>query len=202
MSGQSAPPITSPTLLGRLRRFPVDQGAWRDFVDIYGAHIYSWGTRWGLQSADAEDVTQATLVRLAKAMQEFQYDSNLRFRGWLKTVTHNAWQDLLRVRKPLPTDGLGDQNPLLTLTARDDLTERIQAAHNRDLLEQAFARVKLRVEPKTWRAFQLTALDGIGGSEAAAQLGIRLTSIYKARSNVQKLLAEEMTSLGGEACEL
>src|SRR5262245_13182078 len=126
-SAGQAPP-TSPTLLGRLRQFPIDQAAWSDFVAIYGGHIYDWSRRWGLQDADAEDVTQATLLRLAKAMQDFQYDSTQRFRGWLKTVAHHAWQDLVRVRRPLPVDGLEDQSPLLTLTARDDLAHAIQVA--------------------------------------------------------------------------
>jgi len=200
-SADQAPP-TSPTLLGRLRQFPVDQAAWRDFVMIYGGHLYAWSKRWGLQDADAEDVTQATLLRLAKAMQDFQYDSNLRFRGWLRTVAHNVWQDLLRVRRPVSLDALEPQNPLMTLTARDDLAQAIQAAFDREMLEQAFARVRLRVQPKTWQAFAMTALEGISGSDAAAQLGIRVTSVYKARSNVQKLLTEELDLLRRDGREV
>jgi RNA polymerase sigma-70 factor (ECF subfamily) len=194
-------PHTSPTLLGRLRQYPIDQAAWRDFVTIYGGFIYDWARRWGLQAADAEDVTQATLLRLAKAMQDFQYDSTLRFRGWLRTVAYHVWQDLARVQRPIPLDAREKGSPLLTLTARDDLAQAIESAFERELLEQAFARVRLRVQPKTWQAFQLTVLDGLSGQEAASRLGMPLVNIYKSRSNVQKLLNKELAILKGDGRE-
>ena len=60
---------TSPTLLGRLRCQPVDQAAWGEFVDRYGPRIYQWCRRWDLQEADAQDVTQTVLLRLASKLQ-------------------------------------------------------------------------------------------------------------------------------------
>jgi RNA polymerase sigma-70 factor (ECF subfamily) len=77
MAGASVAPETSPTLVGRLRAVPADENAWRDFVSIYGVHLLHWAKNWGLQDADAEDVTQATLLRLAKAMRDFDYDPKL-----------------------------------------------------------------------------------------------------------------------------
>jgi hypothetical protein len=54
-------PETSLTLLARLRDTPADQGAWGAFVARYGRKIYGWCRHWGLQEADAEDVTQVVL---------------------------------------------------------------------------------------------------------------------------------------------
>jgi RNA polymerase sigma-70 factor (ECF subfamily) len=81
---------TRATLLARLRRDPTDQAAWGEFVEHYGRHIYRWCRQWQLQDADAEDVTQDILLKLAQKLRDFEYDASRRFRGWLKTVAHHA----------------------------------------------------------------------------------------------------------------
>ena len=91
MAGHSTAP-TSPTLLGRLGRVPADHDAWAEFAGRYGRKIYGWCRRWQLQPADAEDVTQQVLLKLAQKMGAFRYDPAQSFRAWLKTVTHHAWR--------------------------------------------------------------------------------------------------------------
>jgi RNA polymerase sigma factor (sigma-70 family) len=191
--------ITSTTLLLRLQQTPSDQAAWAEFVARYGHRIDGWCRRWGLQEADAQDVTQTVLLKLMGAVRTFRYDPGLRFRAWLKTVTHHAWQDLARGRKQLAAGGDAPDDPLQNLAARDDLTARLEGAYEQELLGQALERVRPRVQPQTWEAFRLTAFEGLSGAEAAARLGIAVTSIYKAKSNVQKLLEAEVAYLeGGE----
>jgi RNA polymerase sigma-70 factor (ECF subfamily) len=189
---------TSTTLLGRLRDRPPDQGAWAEFVARYGRQIYGWCRRWNLQDADAADVTQGVLLKLAREMSTFVYDSAGSFRGWLKTLTHHAWQDLRRRQRALLVGAAGgEEERLEALAARDDLAARLEAALDRQVLDDAMDRVRLRVHPHTWQAFRLTALEGVTGPKAAALLGVPLTTVYKARSNVQKLLQEEVRHLGG-----
>src|SRR5262249_27845754 len=81
---------TSPTLLGRLRLDPSDQASWKTFVQRYGPKIYGWCRGWNLQDADAQDVTQNVLLKLAAKLSTFHYDPAGSFRGWLKTLTHHA----------------------------------------------------------------------------------------------------------------
>jgi RNA polymerase sigma-70 factor (ECF subfamily) len=192
--------VTSASLLLRLQQTPADQGAWGEFIDRYGARIHGWCRRWGLQEADAQDISQAVLLKLLQAMQTFRYDPTCKFRGWLKTVTHHAWQDLVRGRRQVAAGGEpAPGDPLQTLEARDDLAARLEEAYEQEVLGQALERVRQRVQPRTWDAFRLTAFDGLPGAEAAARLGMPVTSVYKARSNVQKLLEEEVRILeGGE----
>src|SRR5262249_60244840 len=83
-------PTTRVTLLARLRQDPTDQAAWDEFVEHYGRHIYRWCRHWKLQGADAEDVTQDILVKLAQKLRAFAYDPAPRFRGWLQTGPHQA----------------------------------------------------------------------------------------------------------------
>ena len=58
---------------------PSDQAAWEEFVDRYGAKIYSWCRAWRLQDADAQDVTQAVLTKLAVQLRRFAYDPSQKF---------------------------------------------------------------------------------------------------------------------------
>jgi RNA polymerase sigma-70 factor (ECF subfamily) len=191
--------VTSETLLGRLRQTPADQSAWEEFVARYGQRLEGWCRQWGLQDADAQDVAQTVLLKLLRAMQLFRYDPSQKFRGWLKTVTHHAWQDLARSRKAVGAGGDAAEEPLQSLAARDDLATRLEAAYEKELFDQALERVRPRVQPQTWDAFRLTALDGLSGADAAARLGLPVTSVYKAKSNVQKLLEAEVRYLEGEA---
>jgi RNA polymerase sigma-70 factor (ECF subfamily) len=139
-----------------------------------------------------EDVTQATLLRLVNALQSFKYDSTKTFRGWLKTVTHHVWQDLMRKYSPSAVGAAQGQDPFESATARDDLTAAIEAAYEKEILDVASARVRLRVQPKTWEAFRLTAIENIPATAAAERLAMKLTSVYKARNNVQKMLRDEV----------
>jgi RNA polymerase sigma-70 factor (ECF subfamily) len=192
--------VTSLTLLWRLQQTPSDQAAWAEFVARYGWRIQRWCREWGLQEADCQDVTQTVLLKLLKAMQRFRYDPSQKFRAWLKTITHHAWQDLVRGRRKMVVGGNGaSDDPLQALAARDDLGEHLEAAYEQELVECALVRVRSRVQPQTWEAFRLTALEELSGAEAAAQLGIAVTLVYKAKSNVLKLLEAEVHYLeGGE----
>ena len=190
---------TSASLLGRLRLCPTDQVAWSEFVDRYGAVIYGWCRRWDLQDADAKDVTQAVLASLCIKMRTFTYNPDLSFRGWLRTLTHHTWSDLVAGRRPAPV-GVGqpdDPGWLETLAARDDLIERLDEQFDRELLDEATARVRLRVEPHTWEAFRLAAVEGMPGVAVADRLGMKVAAVFKAKSKVQRMLREEIARLEG-----
>jgi DNA-directed RNA polymerase specialized sigma24 family protein len=92
---------TNSTLLGRLQQAPTrDAAAWQEFVRRYGRQVFQWCQRWGLQPADAEDVTQAVLVKMLDRMATFRYDASESFRGRLRTVTHNAWKKFIASSTP------------------------------------------------------------------------------------------------------
>jgi RNA polymerase sigma-70 factor (ECF subfamily) len=196
-------PETRASLLEQLRAGAADQAAWTLFVARYGPLVQGWCQRWGLQPADADDVTQAVLLRLAAHLRQFRYDPSRRFRGFLRTVAHNAWKDFLADRGRAAV-GSGDTAVLAALhsePARDDLAARVEEAFDRELLAVAEARVRARVEPHTWDAFRLTAVDGLSGADAAARLGMQVGTVFKARSKVQKMLRAEIERLEAAAEE-
>jgi RNA polymerase sigma-70 factor (ECF subfamily) len=190
---------TSVTLLGRLRQNPTDQATWAEFVDRYSRKIYGWCRRWGLQDADAQDVTQNVLVKLAQQMSTFAYDPSQSFRGWLKTVARHAWADHVASRQRA-VQGSGDSQVgalLQTVEARDDLVTRLNEEFDHELLEEAKVRVQLRVERHTWEAFRLTAVEGLSGAAVAEQLRLQVATVFKAKSKVLLLLQKELRKLEG-----
>ena len=188
---------TSATLLQRLRQQPDDAQAWKVFVHRYGPRIYHWCRQQKLQEADAEDVTQEVLTKLAVKLRTFEYDPTGSFRGWLKTLTHHAWHDFLQSRRRVGW-GTGDGQALAqleTVCARDDLVQRLQEEFDQELLDEAIARVRLRVAPQSWEAFRLTAVEGLSGQEAAARVGMKVASLFAAKSKVQRMVREEIQRL-------
>ena len=197
--GNGAVSGTQLSLLSRLRKDPQDSSAWDEFVRRYGPRIEAWCRRWGLQEADVQDVTQTVLVRLATKLRGFVHGSTGSFRAWLKTLTRHAWSDFVtdRQRAVMGAGGSGTFEVLYAIEARDDLEKRMEEAFDLELLELATNRVRQRVQPHTWQAFQLTAVDGLSGAEVAARLDMPVGSVFKAKSNVQKMLQEEIALLEG-----
>jgi RNA polymerase sigma-70 factor (ECF subfamily) len=189
-------PHTRATLLARLRRDPLSDAAWDEFVEQYGRHIYRWCRRWGLQDADAEDVTQDILLKLARKLRDFAYDPKSSFRGWLKTVAHHAWRDFMDGRER--TRSTGDEHIrelLQSVEAREDLAAKLEEAFDYELLEAAKVQVRLRVAPHTWEAFRLVAIEELPAAQVAAKVQMQVAMVYVAKSKVQKMLQEEIQKL-------
>jgi RNA polymerase sigma-70 factor (ECF subfamily) len=195
MLGNSAA-RTSPSLLGRLQDTSNEQ-AWSEFVRRYGGQILQWCRKWKLQEADAQDVTQTVLVKLASKMRTFTYDPTRSFRAYLKTLTNYALCDFLESRRRPGLGGGGSAalDALHTVAARDDLIAHLNSAFDQELLERAMQDVQERVAPHTWAAFRMAAIDGMSGAAIAEKLGMKVATVFKARSKVQQMLQSEIQKL-------
>jgi RNA polymerase sigma-70 factor (ECF subfamily) len=190
---------TSPSLLERVSDEAPDPAAWAEFVARYGPRIHAWCRQWQLQESDAHDVTQEVLLQLVQKLRRFHYDPARSFRAWLKTLVHHAWQDFLarRGRAGLGSGDSGVWHNLQTVEARTDLERQLEELFDREVLEEAMARVRRRVAPHTWEAFRLLTFEGLSGAEVAPRVGMQVTMVYVARGKVQKLLREEIDRLEG-----
>src|SRR4051812_37054509 len=188
---------THPTLLGRVGRAPNDPRAWSEFVRHYGPRIYAWCAAWGMQDSDARDVVQNVLLNLAVRLRDFEYDPGRSFRAWLKTLTRHALHDFRKAQQRFG-QGSGDSlvlDRLENVVARDDLARRLDDAFDQELLREAIARVRLRVEPHTWEAFRLLAQENWSGADAARQLRMKVATVFVARSKVMRMLRDEVAKL-------
>ncbi|GAB5404997.1 MAG: sigma-70 family RNA polymerase sigma factor [Aureliella sp.] len=184
---------TSLTLLQSLTADPGNQTAWGQFVTRYQPLILQWCKRRGLDENDAADVAQDVMTRLARVMDQFQYDPSKSFRAWLSTVTKHAWLDWCdKEKRHRRTD---DSHILRSVEARDDLVERLQQEYDAELMELAVLRVRMRVSEQNWKAFELTAIDGMSGAQAAESLGIPVGRVFVDKSRITKMLSAEIRRL-------
>ncbi len=200
MVGDDSRQRTRASLLLRLRQEPRDQDAWGEFVQRYGRQIDAWCRQWQLQAADAEDVTQNVLLKLAEHLRTFVYDPTRRFRGFLRVIAHNACKDYLggKHRAVAASGDTAVQAVLESVQARDDLAARLELALDQERFEMAQESVRRRVEAHTWEAFRLTALEGKSGAEAAELLKVKVGTVFKAKSKVQHMLRAEIDRLDTE----
>src|SRR5262249_31657951 len=73
--------------------------------------------------------------------------------------------------------------------------QRLEEEFDQEVLELAMARVRQRVQPRTWEVFQLMAVEGLSGAEAAARLGLKVTHAFVYKSKGQKMIREEIAKL-------
>src|ERR1700722_12352193 len=100
-------PATRASLLARLRN-PRDEAAWSEFVELYGALVYNYARKQGLQDADAADLGQEVLRAVATSVGRLEYDPcRGLFRNWLFTLVRRKLSDWRAAQRRRPC-GSGD----------------------------------------------------------------------------------------------
>ena len=179
-------PLTQPSLLVRLRD-ARDERAWSQFVDLYAPLVYGYTRRYGLQDADAADLTQVVLRTVASAIRRLDYDPRRgSFRGWLFTIVRSKLSTFLSRRHDF-CKGSGDSSMQQLLEAQPAPAED-SAVWDADYEQRLFAwaaeQVRAQVRDATWLAFWQTAVEGKPGKEVAAALGLSVAAVRLAKSRV------------------
>jgi RNA polymerase sigma-70 factor (ECF subfamily) len=188
-------------LLIRIRD-PRDEEAWRTFVATYAPLIRSYARRCGLQGADAADVTQEALARVARAMRTFEYQPELgRFRDWLRTLTRNVIARFVTDRKGPKGEGEWPHSEIERAAVSEADSAWTAEFHAR-VLRAALSRVRLLFEDSTWRAFERTWIDDVAAPKVARELGVQVDTVYVSKSRVLKRLREEVLVLAEDLPQL
>jgi RNA polymerase sigma-70 factor (ECF subfamily) len=124
-------------------------------------------------------------------MPTFEYDGSLGFRKWLWTVTRNKLFE--RQRRIRPTVPMTDE-PLAVDPGPDALDE---ADFRRHLLGQVLPSFQEQFHPTTWAAFWGHVVEGRPVPEVAAELGVTISAVYKAKVRVIARLHEQLPDLFG-----
>lgn len=174
-----------------------DQEAWRRLVRLYSPLVYYWCRQADLQSSDAADVMQETFASVARSIAGFERESSGAFRGWLFTITRNKLRDYFR-RRQATIEAVGGSDAHLGLMQLDEPPggdSASQSTAERLVVRQALELVQAEFESSTWRAFQRTAVEGLPPADVAAELGISVAAVYKAKSRVLARLRQELRGL-------
>jgi RNA polymerase sigma-70 factor (ECF subfamily) len=190
-------PLTRASLLVRIRD-ANNHVAWREFVQLYGPVVYGFARKRGLQDADAADLMQDVMRSISAAIGRLDYDRRQgTFRGWLFTITRNKVFNFLSARKIRPRAS-GDTTTNLLLDEHPESvgeSDEWEIEYQRRLATVAMEQIKGEFQETTWRAFRLTAVEGVAATEAARQVGLSPGAVYVAKSRVLARLKEAVEAV-------
>ncbi len=196
-------PKTRYSLIGQLHDLQnVD--AWNEFASIYQPLIFRICRQRGLQHADATDVTQNVMTRVAKAIDQFDgHQDGATFRGWLYRVTRNMVIDFFRQSENRNTAGA--KTGILELLEQEPSeaeSKEFRAEFQRQIFSIVANQVRNEVQPKTWQAFWRTEMDHQPAAKVATELNMNAGAVYVARSRViarlRKAAEKKMNETGGQ----
>ncbi|MFM7056914.1 MAG: RNA polymerase sigma factor [Planctomycetaceae bacterium] len=202
MSAQS---LTRSSFLRQLATDGPDSEVWSDLQRRYGDWVFHTCRRWGASTADAEDLTQETLLRVYQHIQGYQHSGPFSFRAWIRTVARTTWLMLLRQRSRRPvlvsmhrpaSGSAADEAQDRDLSAMyQQLSREAEQLEQQELLEVACKRVRARVNASMWQAFQLLSQAEYAAEDAAGMLGVSRATVYLWNTRIRQLLAEEIASM-------
>jgi RNA polymerase sigma-70 factor (ECF subfamily) len=195
MGGESAA-LTSTTFLNNLRARRPD--AWRRLVKLYGPLVYRWCRQAGVAAEDANDLVQEVFQSVAVHLPNYRHDRpGDSFRGWLRTIAHNKVCNFFRGRAAeVRAVGGTDAQRRLEQVADpplDDSDVGQQMEEETGLAHRALEMIRAEFEDRTWWAFYATTVEGRSGRDVAAELGMSVQAVYKAKSRVLQRIREEMS---------
>lgn len=183
---------TPPSLLEQIRQDPTRQ-AWQQFVDLYTPLLFHWARRLHLNDHDAADLIQDIFTVLVQKLPTFDYNPQLSFRAWLKTILLNRWRDRARQRSLFQTfDGSG---ALANCPADEEIPFFEEEEYRQAVVRRALDLMQAEFQPVTWRAcWEFVVLDR-PAAEVAADLGISVNAVYLAKGRVLRRLREQLAGL-------
>ncbi|MBI4622049.1 MAG: sigma-70 family RNA polymerase sigma factor [Verrucomicrobia bacterium] len=193
---------TRPSLLGRLQRWD-DAASWEEFHRLYRKLIYGLARHSGLSHAEAEDVTQEVLKRVAETIHEFESNPERgSFRGWLMQLTRWRIADTFRRR---PKGEVHRQRQHDETGGRTSTIERVPDGADADtvwdeewrrhLLDAACQRIARRVKPRHYQVFELYVCQQWPVLQVARELQINPAAVYLIGHRLTKQLKTEVAKL-------
>ena len=189
---------TRHTLLKRARN-NQDTRAWEEFVYYYRPYLYQVSRRMQLNHHDAEEVTQLSLVKLWKALPDFEYNEKKgRFRGWLCTITGNTAKTFMRseASRNKRHDRMknGEIEGYLDEINEPEINEIAESEWRIYVANLAWENIKGDLHNNARDAFLMFS-EGVKVPEIAKRLGLADESIYVYKKRVEWRLFKEIKSL-------
>jgi RNA polymerase sigma-70 factor (ECF subfamily) len=161
--------------------------------------VYRWARDAGLQESDAADIMQDVFRRLTIHIGQFHHAKPTdTFRGWLWTITRNRIRDHYRdLRHQVRASGGTDAREKLEQFADQppDAESESGSLELGGIRRRALESVRSEFDPRTWTMFWRTAVEEDRPSDVAADLGVSVWAVYKARSRVLQRLRSELEGL-------
>jgi RNA polymerase sigma-70 factor (ECF subfamily) len=184
--------ITNTDLLNGLRN-PDNAEIWEAFFERYQPLLVSFGRRLGLNDPDAQDGAQEALMGFVRAYREGAYDrAKGRLRSWLFGIASNKMRDIQRKRGRdlVIVDEADDTRFLNKIPDDHSISEVWEAEWRKAVLSTCLREVREKVKPKTMKAFELFALEGLPAQKVAEQLEMTENAVWIAKNRVLSHMRE------------
>jgi RNA polymerase sigma-70 factor (ECF subfamily) len=191
-------------LLDRIRR--EEPGAFEAFVERYGERIYRFGRRMCIDSENAGDVLQETLIAAYRSLERLEHPEALR--SWVYRVAANAC--LMMQRRTRTAYAL--EVSLEELLPRGEEGLSIEIPDVSSLPDEEAARVEMgeKVQravgdlPPHYRiVLVMRDMDGLSTRETAEALGLEDSAVkmrlHRARLMIRKNLEKSFADSGPKA---
>ena len=175
-----------------------DFEAWNRFSSIYEPLVYRIALAKGLQTADAEDLVQEVMTRVARSVGKWEPDSGKgTFRGWISTIARNLVVDFLRrkTRTPVTSDRTEIRKLVEGVSDTENELEYFDREYERQLFINASNDIRGYFAQSTWQAFWETAVKNEPIARVANRLGMSPGAIYVARSRVMSRLKRRIQAI-------
>jgi len=192
---------TRVTLLAKLKK-TEDQQAWLEFETLYRGFILSLILRMGINTEDAEDISQAVLTKVWQKIEDFEYDQNKgKFHNWLAAMTRNTVKDFFRSRKNFITgrDSVEYQEQYVSIEEQvlpdiENLAREEWVLHITNL---AWENIKESLYETKQEVFKMVS-EEVPTKEIALKLGISEASVRVYKAEVFEKMRAEIKKLNAE----
>ena len=187
-------PSTHKSLLARIH--DGDEVAWQEFYRRYSPVIRYVGGLYRFNSAECDDLVQNVMLKFFNAEKKFVWRAErAKFRTWFAAVIRSQAVEYIRAnsrarREPPPVGE--DIDPFA-----DEFLEEWRKV----MLAEALDELRLRVDPVTFQAFEMYALQHRDAVLVAETLNLNRSQLYVAKSRCLKMLRSivaEYERLDGE----
>ncbi|MDB9741576.1 sigma-70 family RNA polymerase sigma factor [Akkermansiaceae bacterium] len=195
---------TRKSLIARLDNWE-DQRTWDEFYRTYWKLIYSVALKAGLNSEEAFDCVQETILTMAKQSKKNMYDPDQgSFKSWLMNMTKWRINDQFRKRKKDTAMVHYDDPETGPKTAfietiedpNGQVLDRIwETEWKENLANAALEKVKTQVSAKQYQIFDCYVVKQWDSKKVQESLGVSKTQVYLAKHRVGAILKKELALL-------
>ena len=171
-----------------------------ELIRPYERRVYAMALSFLRNEADAEDATLEAFLKAFRNLASFRGDA--KFGTWLISITLNEARSRIRRRDAVkmesldgPEDEEGHVSPAQLTDWKEIPSEALERKEIRHLLHKAVTALPLIYR----EVFQLRDIEQMSVNEAAAALGITISSVkvrlHRARMMLQKHLAPQLQQM-------
>ena len=176
-------PATSKTLLDKIAS--GDEISWDEFYLKYSPVVKAVAQYKGVRAVDAEDICQQVMMQFFKQSKTFKFDPDIaRFRTYFGRIVNSKICSYFRNAQDLPTEDL-EWIPVDTETENLFMDE-----WRKVILQEAEQKLKQRVAPETFQAYELYAVQNRPVKKVAEYLDCTENQVYQAKKRCFAMMRE------------